>query len=115
MFNSLSYEFQIEENALNGLQSLEMLNLQDNNLLSIPATALMSLPKLVALKLDYNRLTAVSPELLKLIASQLTIVGLAKNVIRELPADVFRVSSCNLITLSPRGNSTRICTTALLF
>ncbi|KAI5698515.1 hypothetical protein M8J76_015398 [Diaphorina citri] len=80
----------IEENALNGLQSLEMLNLQDNNLLSIPASALLSLPRLAALKLDYNRITAVSPDLLKLIATRLTILGLAKNVIRELPADVFR-------------------------
>ncbi|KAL1452908.1 hypothetical protein WDU94_007093 [Cyamophila willieti] len=79
-----------QENALNGLQSLEMLNLQDNNLLSIPATALMSLPRLAALKLDYNRITAVQPELLKLIASRLTIFGLAKNVIRELAPDVFR-------------------------
>lgn len=69
-----------------------MLNLQDNNLLSIPASALLSLPRLAALKLDYNRITAVSPDLLKLIATRLTILGLAKNVIRELPADVFRVS-----------------------
>lgn len=61
----------------------------------MPVTALMSLPRLAALKLDYNRITAVAPELLKLIASRLTILGLAKNVIRELPADVFRVSIDN--------------------
>uniref|UniRef100_A0A8D8Z9Q1 Insulin-like growth factor-binding protein complex acid labile subunit n=1 Tax=Cacopsylla melanoneura TaxID=428564 RepID=A0A8D8Z9Q1_9HEMI len=102
----------IEENALNGLQSLEMLNLQDNNLLSIPATALMSLPRLAALKLDYNRITAIPPELLKLIASRLTIFGLAKNVIRELPPDVFRdfqklksldLNGNFLINLEPTG------------
>lgn len=67
-----------------------MLNLKDNNILLIPASALGRLPRLLSLQLDYNRITALSGEILRSIAERVTTLVLSKNVVRELPPGTFQ-------------------------
>ena len=45
----------VEDDAFEGLQSLEYLDISDNKVLSLPAAALGRLPQLKRLKADYNR------------------------------------------------------------
>jgi len=66
--------------------------LEDNNVLLIPATALSKLPRLNKLRLDYNRIAALSSNILRGLAEILIELGLSRNVIREIPPDVFQVS-----------------------
>lgn len=69
---------------------MEYLSIKDNNILLIPASALGRLPNLSSLKLDYNRITALSGEILRSIAERVTTLDISKNVIRELPLDTFQ-------------------------
>ncbi|XP_050539406.1 protein artichoke [Daktulosphaira vitifoliae] len=80
----------IEDDAFDGLANLESLSLEDNNILLIPVTALNKLPRLSKLRLDYNRIAALSSSILRGMADMLTELGLSRNVIRELPSDVFQ-------------------------
>lgn len=48
------------------------------------------LPKLITLQLDYNRIAALSGDILRSIADKVTHLNLAKNVVRELPASSFQ-------------------------
>jgi len=68
------------------------LSLEDNNILLIPATALSKLPHLSKLRLDYNRIAALSANILRGLSEILIELGLSRNVIREIPPDVFQVS-----------------------
>lgn len=83
---------QVEDDAFEGLSDLESLSLEDNNVLLIPATALGKLPRLNRLRLDYNRIAALSASIVNGLADTLTELGLSRNVIREIPPDVFQVS-----------------------
>lgn len=56
----------------------------------IPASALGRLPRLSSLELDYNRIAALSGDILRSIAERVTSLVIAKNVVRELPADTFQ-------------------------
>lgn len=82
--------FQIEDDAFEGLDNLEVLSLEDNNVLLVPASALGRLPKLAFLNLSYNRISALSREILRSIAGKLVSFSLARNVIREIPAGTFQ-------------------------
>lgn len=82
---------QIEDDAFDGLSNLESLSLEDNNILLIPATALSKLPRLSKLRLDYNRIAALSSAILQGLSDTLVELGLSRNVIREIPPDVFQV------------------------
>ncbi|KAF5302482.1 hypothetical protein FQR65_LT08572 [Abscondita terminalis] len=81
---------QIEDDAFEGLDNLETLRLNDNNILLIPASAIGRLPRLNTLQLDYNRVAALSSEILKSVADQVRRLVIAKNVVRELPAATFQ-------------------------
>lgn len=72
------------------MDNLESLSLEDNNVLLIPASALGRLPKLTYLNLSYNRISALSREILRSIAGKLVSFSLARNVIREIPAGCFQ-------------------------
>lgn len=69
---------------------MKFLNLKDNNILLIPASALGRLPHLTTLKLDYNRIAALSGDILRSIAERVTSLDISKNVVRELPPDTFQ-------------------------
>lgn len=71
------------------------MSLEDNNILLIPATALSKLPRLNKLRLDYNRIAALSSNILRGLSEILTELGLSRNVIREIPPDVFQVCIIN--------------------
>ncbi|XP_035440645.2 protein artichoke [Spodoptera frugiperda] len=79
----------VEDDAFDGLTSLETLLLRDNNILLIPATALSRLPSLVSVHLGYNRVTALSSDILKSVSDRVTSLVLSRNVIRELPPGAF--------------------------
>ncbi|XP_011550623.3 protein artichoke [Plutella xylostella] len=79
----------VEDDAFDGLTSLETLLLRDNNILLIPATALSRLPNLVSVHLGFNRVTALSSDLLKSVSDRITSLVLSRNVIRELPPSAF--------------------------
>lgn len=90
-FILLSHIFlQIEDDAFEGLDNLEALNLKDNNILLIPASALGRLPRLLSLQLDYNRITALSGDILRSIAEKVITLVISKNVVRELPPGTFQ-------------------------
>ncbi|XP_060842206.1 slit homolog 2 protein [Rhopalosiphum padi] len=80
----------VEDDAFEGLINLESLSLEDNNILLIPASALSKLPHLSKLRLDYNRIAALSSNILRGLSEILIELGLSRNVIRELPSDVFQ-------------------------
>lgn len=82
---------QVEDDAFEGLDSLETLSLQDNNILLVPASALGRLPRLSVLRLDFNRVAALSVDILRAVADRVTHLGLSRNVVRELPSDAFQV------------------------
>jgi Leucine-rich repeat (LRR) protein len=94
---------QVEDDAFQGLSSLEKLSLKDNNILLIPASTLSHLPSLTALQLDYNRVAALSGEILRAVASRVTVLSLARNVVRELPSASFKEFT-HLQTLDLSGN-----------
>lgn len=81
--------FQVEDDAFDGLISLRTLLLRDNNILLIPATALSRLPNLVSVHLGFNRVTALSSDILKAVSHRITSLVLSRNVIRELPPAAF--------------------------
>ena len=64
--------------------------MKDNNILLIPASALGRLPKLTSLQLDYNRVAALSGDILRSIAERVTKLVLSRNVVRELPSGSFQ-------------------------
>lgn len=72
------------------MDNLETLSLKDNNILLIPASALGRLPQLGALRLDYNRIAALSGEILRSMAERVSSLVLARNVVRELPPATFQ-------------------------
>lgn len=80
----------VEDDAFEGLSKLEILSLKDNNILLVPASALGRLPSLTALQLDYNRVAALSGDILRAVASRVTTLSLARNVVRELPPTSFK-------------------------
>lgn len=80
----------IEDDAFEGLDNLETLRLKDNNILLIPASAVGRLPHLTIWELDYNRVSALSADIFKSIADQVTRLVIAKNVVRELPSATFQ-------------------------
>lgn len=93
---------------MEGLDNLQTLIIRDNNILLVPGSALGRLPNLSILYLDYNRVAALSAEILGSIqASDITTLSLARNVIRELPAGSFQMFS-NLRNLDLSGNSLAI-------
>ena len=105
---SISLSFQIEDDALEGLDSLQTLIIRDNNILLIPGSALGRLPKLSNLYLDYNRVAALSSEILgSLQAGDIRYMSLSRNVIRELPGGSFQMFK-NLLYLDLSGNSLAI-------
>lgn len=55
----------------------------------MPASALGRLPRLTSLQLDYNRVAALSGDILRSIAQQVTSLTIARNVVRELPSRTF--------------------------
>ncbi len=87
---------QISNDALEGLSSLEYLDVSDNKLLQLPSGALSRLPSLRRLKADYNRIGSIgggsgeegsSVEAKSLAQSTplLEELSLAYNIIRDLP------------------------------
>lgn len=96
---------QIEDDALEGLDSLQTLIIRDNNILLIPGSALGRLPRLANLYLDYNRVAALSSDILGSIQPvDIKYMSLSRNVIRELPAGSFQMFR-NLIYLDLSGNA----------
>ena len=92
----------MEDDAFEGLQSLEYLDISDNKVLSLPAAALGRLPQLKRLKADYNRIGALSYEILRSVKG-LEELSLAYNIIREIPKNTFQDLS-NLKILNMYGN-----------
>ncbi|CAG9787320.1 unnamed protein product [Diatraea saccharalis] len=76
----------VEDDAFDGLSNLQTLLLRDNNILLIPATALSRLPNLISVHLGFNRVTALSSDILRAVSDRVTSLVLSRNVIRELPA-----------------------------
>lgn len=96
---------QIEDDALEGLDSLQTLIIRDNNILLIPGSALGRLPRLANLYLDFNRVAALSSDILGSIQPvDIKYMSLSRNVIRELPAGSFQMFK-NLIYLDLSGNA----------
>lgn len=81
---------QVEDDVFEGLSKLEILSLKDNNILLVPASALGCLPSLTALQLDYNRVAALSGDILRAVASHVMTLSLAHNVVRELLPTSFK-------------------------
>lgn len=81
--------YQVEDDAFEGLQSLEYLDMSDNKVLSLPAGALARLPNLRRLKADYNRIGALSFDILRSVQG-LEELSLAYNIIREIPEGTFK-------------------------
>lgn len=81
--------FQVEDDAFDGLTNLQTLLLRDNNILLIPATALSRLPNLVSVHLGFNRVTALSSDILRAVSDKVSSLVLSRNVIRELPQAAF--------------------------
>lgn len=99
------FYLQIEDDALEGLDSLQTLIIRDNNILLIPGSALGRLPKLSNLYLDYNRVAALSSDILGSIQpEEIKYMSLSRNVIRELPPGSFQMFK-NLRFLDLSGNS----------
>ena len=71
------------------MQSLEYLDMSDNKVLSLPAGALGRLPNLKRLKADYNRIGALSYDILRSVQG-LEELSLAYNIIREIPEGTFK-------------------------
>ncbi|XP_055631978.1 chaoptin [Toxorhynchites rutilus septentrionalis] len=95
----------IEDDAFEGLDNLQTLILRDNNILLIPGSALGRLPRLSNLYLDFNRVAALSSNILKSIQPEnIRYLSLSRNVIREFPANSF-TSFKKLIYLDISGNS----------
>lgn len=93
---------------MEGLDSLQTLIIRDNNILLIPGSALGRLPKLSNLYLDYNRVAALSSDILGSIqAEDIRYMSLSRNVIRELPGGSFQMFK-NLLFLDLSGNSLAI-------
>ena len=91
--------FQVEDDAFEGLQSLEYLDISDNKVLSLPAAALGRLPRLKRLKADYNRIGALSYEILRSVKG-LEELSLAYNIIREIPKNTFQdLSSLKILNM----------------
>ena len=101
-FVSNFFSFQVEDDAFEGLESLEYLDISDNKVLSLPAAALGRLPKLKRLKADYNRIGALSYEILRSVKG-LEELSLAYNIIREIPKSTFQ-DLANLKILNLYGN-----------
>lgn len=102
---SFYFSKQIEDDALEGLDSLQTLILRDNNILLIPGSALGRLPRLSNLYLDYNRVAALSSDILGSIQPEdIKYMSLSRNVIRELPPGSFEMFR-NLRYLDLSGNS----------
>ncbi|KAJ8956518.1 hypothetical protein NQ318_019237 [Aromia moschata] len=80
----------IEDDAFEGLDYLQFLNLKDNNILLIPASALGRIPRLTSLQMDYNRIAALSSDILSSIADKVTNLVISKNIVRELPPASFQ-------------------------
>lgn len=93
----------IEESAFEGLTKLEWLSLEDNNILLIPSTALARLPSLTHLQLEFNRVAAISTELIRSIAPNLLVLGLNRNLVREIPARLFHNFE-RLVSIELSGN-----------
>ncbi|XP_034828658.1 chaoptin isoform X1 [Maniola hyperantus] len=93
----------VEDDAFDGLTSLQTLLLRDNNILLIPATALSRLPSLTSIHLGYNRVTALSSDILRSVSDRITSLVLSRNVIRELPPAAFEHFK-NLRHLDLSGN-----------
>ena len=92
----------VEDDAFEGLLNLEYLDISDNKVLSLPASALGRLPQLKRLKADYNRIGALSEEILKSVKG-LEELSLAYNIIREIPKGTFG-DLTNLKILNLFGN-----------
>lgn len=90
---------------MEGLNSLQTLIIRDNNILLIPGSALGRLPRLSNLYLDYNRVAALSSDILGSIQPEdIKYMSLSRNVIRELPSGSFQMFR-NLRYLDLSGNS----------
>ncbi|XP_072929282.1 uncharacterized protein [Epargyreus clarus] len=79
----------VDDDAFDGLTSLKTLLLRDNNILLIPATALSRLPSLTSVHLGFNRVTALSSDILRAVSDRINSLVLSRNVIRELPTAAF--------------------------
>lgn len=100
---------------MEGLNSLQTLIIRDNNILLIPGSALGRLPKLSNLYLDYNRVAALSSDILGSIqAEDIRYMSLSRNVIRELPGGSFQMFK-NLMFLDLSGNSLAILNAEMFF
>ncbi|XP_076239113.1 uncharacterized protein LOC143182166 [Calliopsis andreniformis] len=93
----------IEESSFEGLTKLRWLSLQDNNILLVPAAALTRLPSLIHLHVEFNRIAALSTELIKATASSLFTLGLKRNLVREIPTRLFHDFE-NLASVDLSGN-----------
>ena len=71
------------------MRSLEYLDLSDNIVFSFPSIALSKLPNLKRLKIDYNRIGALSYDILRTLKG-LEQLSLAHNIIREIPEGTFK-------------------------
>ncbi|XP_045485175.1 chaoptin [Pieris rapae] len=79
----------VEDDAFDGLINLQTLLLRDNNILLIPAVALSRLPSLTSVHLGFNRVTALSSDILRAVSDGINSLVLSRNVIRELPPAAF--------------------------
>lgn len=72
-----------------GLTKLKWLSLEDNNILLVPASALMRLPSLAHLHLQFNRIAALSIELIHATSTNLITLSLSHNLVREIQPRLF--------------------------
>ncbi|XP_012138324.1 uncharacterized protein LOC100882867 isoform X1 [Megachile rotundata] len=93
----------VEESSFDGLNELKWLSLRDNNILLVPGTALARLPSLTHLHMEYNRVAALSTDLIKSTSRSLVRLALTRNLMREIPAGLFRDFE-NLIGIELSGN-----------
>ena len=103
---------QVEEGAFRGLEHLEELFLDDNNMLAVPQAALRHVTKLRRLSLAFNRIAVVSGQLFSS-TTDLQHLSLSHNVIRELPDDAFQPLK-SLRRLELRGNQLSVVNAAAL-
>ncbi|XP_015120347.1 protein artichoke [Diachasma alloeum] len=93
----------IEESAFEHLVNLKWLSLQDNNILLVPTSAMGHLPSLTHLHVDFNRIAALSNDLLRSVAPTLVSLSVTRNLVREIPARMF-LNFDKLVNIELSGN-----------
>lgn len=85
------------------MTNLKWLSLQDNNILLVPTSAVSRLPSLTHLHVEFNRIAALSNDLLRSAAPTIVSLSMTRNLVREIPARMFS-NFDKLVNIELSGN-----------